>query len=40
MTFKLLRSLAVISLLGMLIACGDAEPEISNDSGGHGHAHD
>ncbi|WP_263394945.1 hypothetical protein [Pseudomonas alloputida] len=40
MTIKLLRSLAVIGLLGLLVACGDAEPKVSNDSAGHGHAHD
>lgn len=41
MTTKLLRSLVVIGLLGLLAACSDAEPEVSNDNtSGHGHAHD
>ena len=40
MTIKLRRSLAVIGLLGLLVACGDAEPEATGDSAGHGHAHD
>lgn len=31
MTIKLLRSLAVIGLLGLLVACGDAEPEATGD---------
>ncbi|WP_284355716.1 hypothetical protein [Pseudomonas putida] len=40
MSTKLLRSLAIVGLFSLLVACGDAEPEISNDNAGHGHAHD
>jgi hypothetical protein len=39
MTIKLLRSVLLIGFLSLLGACSE-EPEVKNDSAGHGHTHD
>jgi hypothetical protein len=39
-TTTLTRSLLLVSLLGLLSACGDTEPETQSEVESHGHAHD
>lgn len=39
MTTKLLRTVFLVSLLGLLGACSE-EPAANSESAGHGHSHD